>query len=139
MAGLKVIKSFYEVILKLQTFCTHILNLNSFKSSQLCKLYLIYVVTCMCCNHYNICVMTYLNAMGQEHILTYTSKVHNFGVLNLANLANLIQLTSKIDVHGISGVLWWTKYIYLKLCWDLLRISSMVKNNKKGQRDFGLG
>ena len=26
------------------------------------------------------------------------------GVLNLANLANLIQLTPKIDAHGISGV-----------------------------------
>ena len=27
----------------------------------------------------------------------------------------------------------------LNICWDLLDISSMVKNPKKGQRDFGLG
>ena len=32
-----------------------------------------------------------------------------------------------------------TEYIYLKLCWDLLGISSMVKNAKKRHRDFGLG
>ena len=58
----------------------------------------------MCCNHCNIRVLTFLKAMGQGHILTYTLKVHNLGELNLANLANLIQLTPKIDTYGISGV-----------------------------------
>ena len=56
----------------------------------------------MCCNHCNICIMTYLKAvvaMGQGHILTYTLKVHI-----LANFANLIQLTGKIGAHEISGV-----------------------------------
>ena len=52
--------------------------------------------------------MTYLKAIGQGHILTYTLKLHNFFflgvVLNLENLANLIQLTPKIDGLGISGV-----------------------------------
>ena len=48
--------------------------------------------------------MTFLKAMGQGHILTYTLKVHNLGELNLPNLANLIQLTPKIDTYGISGV-----------------------------------
>ena len=118
---------------------THILNFYSFKSSQLCKLYLIYIVTCMCCNHCNIRVMTFLKAMGQGHILTYTLKVHNLGELNLANLANLIQLTPKIDTYGISGVFWWTEYIYLKLCWDLLGISSIVKNAKKRAEGFWFG
>ena len=30
-------------------------------------------------------------------------------------------------------------YDKFNICWDLLGISSMVKNSKKGQRDFGLG
>ena len=50
--------------------------------------------------------MTYLKGMGQGHILTHILKLHNLGegVLNLENLANLIQLTPKIDGLGISGV-----------------------------------
>ena len=50
--------------------------------------------------------MTYVKGMGQGHILTHTLKLHNLGegVLNLENLANLIQLTPKIDGLGISGV-----------------------------------
>ena len=67
--------------------CIHILNFNSFKSSQLCKLYLIYIVTWVCCNHCNICVMTYLKAMGQGHILTYTLKVHNLGGTKLSKFS----------------------------------------------------
>ena len=31
----------------------------------------------MCCNHCNKCVITYLNAMSQGHIMRYTLKVHN--------------------------------------------------------------
>ena len=49
--------------------------------------------------------MTYLKAIGQGHIFTYTLKLHNLGGgINLENLANLIQLTLKIDGLGISGV-----------------------------------
>ena len=135
VAGLQVLKSLYEVILKLQIFCAHILNFNSFKSSQLCKLYLIYIVTCMCWNHCNICAMTYLKGMGQGHILTHTLKLHNLGegVLNLENLANLIQLTPKIDGLGISGVsdelnifIWNFAGTY----WTFLRWSKTPKKGK---------
>ena len=88
VAGIQVLKSFYQEILLSTDFkitdilCTHIFNFKSFKSSQLCKLHLIYILTSMCCNHCNICIMTYLKAvvtMGQGHILTYTLKVHIFG------------------------------------------------------------
>ena len=79
VAGLQVLKPFNEVILKLQIFCTHILNFNNFKSSQFCKLYLKCIVTYMCCNHCNICIMIYHKAMGQRHILTHTLEVHNLG------------------------------------------------------------
>ena len=56
--------------------------------------------------------MIYHKAMGQRHILTHTLEVHNLGggaglgrVLNLENLATLIQFTPKIDAHEISGIL----------------------------------
>ena len=72
-----------------------ILNFSSLKSSQLCKLHLMYIVTCMCCNHCNRCFMTYLKAMEQGHILTYTLKVHNLGGTKFGKLIKFNTVDTK--------------------------------------------
>ena len=118
--------------------CIHILNFNSFKSSQLCKLYLIYIVTWVCCNHCNICVMTYLKAMGQGHILTYTLKVHNLGGTKLSKFSKFNTADTKNwRPWNFRGFL--INWIYLSE--TLLGPTGHFFNGQKrrGQRDFGLG
>ena len=68
-----------------------------------------YIVTCMCCNRCNICLMTYLNAvvaMEQGHILTYNLKVHIFGGTKLGKFRKFNAVDSKYWSHEISGVFW---------------------------------
>ena len=58
--------------------CTHVLNFNSFKSSQLCKLYLINIVTRMCCNYVTY-VLWHISRPWGRGIYWHILKVHNLG------------------------------------------------------------
>ena len=91
--------------------CTHILNFNRFNSSQLCKLYLIYIATCMCCNHCNIWVMTYLKAKVRGmywHILwRYTI----WGVTKFGKFSKFNTVDTKISKRNFRDFL--MNWIYL--------------------------